>query len=502
MHTIEQKVTMNRTMGLLLLAAAAMTTEGCGEQMAPPPQSPAEYRRTPQSGRNGYPRRTVLLANLQRVMDPSLATDERVESCRLVLELGASDPSVQRRLSTLLADPDTPRDLHRAVLTVLLEHNYPDLAAYAVPALYRSDQDPELRKALLAWLTHNPSPQVLGEVVKLWAGEPTATGPEEPRYRQIVELISGRKWDEALLARINSPATFPRGPALELLTARLPASALKQRVMRQPPASEAMAALQSFLESFDYLPDDRAEFAAVSALFKSRLEMISDASRLAAQWRRDHGYRFNVRDFHLLSRLARDPLRTQSSVAQLVIGLGRSLAGRQHVAYAARQDQRATVNTDQFGLQAEMLTAADLWNLSLLDEMLSRPRMQAALKIIADRNRADARSARSGLVFYQHGQAEAMLYPPPESPAADGRPSATSDRMIRDGRDALARFYVHFDRAFNTAQVGPSEPQMRDAREGSYYGIVLTSVSENVFAAHYYNPRGQVVSLGKFTFGP
>ena len=94
---------------------------------------------------------------------------------------------------------------------------------------------------------------------------------------------------------------------------------LKQRILSANPQSEAMASLQSFQENFDYLPSNRAEFAAVATLFKTQLAMIRDASRLAWRWRDEYGYVFNVRDFHLLSRLVRDPLRPILRRTRLVL---------------------------------------------------------------------------------------------------------------------------------------------------------------------------------------
>jgi len=490
---------MRKIMALPVLVAG-MLAAGCAQPPPPPPHSLAEYEQMRVSNPRGYPQKTIVMNNLQRVLNPDMATADRVESLRLVLHLGAEDEQVRDSLSAILTEPNSPYELHRTVLTFLLAKDHPGLAAYVVPALSRADRDPALRDAILEWLTRHPNPAVLGEIVKLWASEPSATGPNEHQFRLIVESIAGRPWDRALLDGINSSSPFARGRALEILAKRIVHDSLKKRILSLPPQTSSMASLQSFIETFDYLPETRAEFAATTTIFKTRMEMIGDAAVVDAQWRRRYGYQFNIRDFHLLSRIARDPLRTMLRRTQLILELGRSLARRRHVRYSARTNDRASVQTDRFGLQVERLTISDLWNMYLFNEMFSRPRMQLALRIIAGRNRSDPDGARSGLIFYQHGQAEAMLYPPAEGGDQSAPGGSASARMVREGRDALARFYTHFEKVYNSSRVGPSDEEMRAARQGNYYGVILTSINEYSFCAHYYTPTGLVVSLGRFPF--
>ncbi len=480
---------MKMDRALLVLFVAALLTGSCAQPPPALPHSLAEYETMRTASRQSYPRETILLKNLQRVLDGEQPTGQRVASLQLVLHLGARDPSVRHRLSAILTQQDSPYELHHTVLSFLLANDYPGLAAYVVPALARADQDPQLRDAILQWLMRHPSPEVLSEIVNLWANEPSPVSVNEPRFRYIIEQISGTDWQEALLAGINSSESFERGRALEILARRLPVEWIKRRIMELQPKSQPMAALQSFMETFDYLPVRRTEFAAVATVFGMRLEMISDAARLQTEWRHNYGYRFNIRDFHLLSRLARDPLRTMLRRTQLILELGQALATRQHVRYSARRKGRGRAFTDRFGLQIESLSNSDLWNLYLLNEMLNRPRVQLALKVMADRNRAGTDESRSGLLFYEHGQPEAMLYPP-----------ELTSRMTRDGRDALCYFRTHFQKVYNTAQAGPSAEELQEATQSNHYGLILTSVNEYAFCAHYYNPRGLVVSLGKFPF--
>jgi len=481
--------------------ATLLLADGCTQPTPTVPHSLAEYSQMRRTNPKAYPVKTLRMKNLQRVLDNELPTQQRVDSLNLLLYLGAEGPEVTNRLSQVLAQPDCPYEIHDAVLAHLMEQNHPGLAAYVVPALAQGNQDPRFRDAILDWLMRNPSPDVLGQIVKLWAEEPAPTGPNEPRFRHITERITGRKWDEALIAGINSRRSFPRGRALEILASdRVPHTMLKRRILQIHPETEAMAALQSFAETFDYLPSNRAEFAAVVTIFKTRLDMISDVARLAEQWRADYGYTFNIRDFHLLSRLARDPLRNMLRRTQLILEISRSLGTRQHVQYSAGPSPTGRAYTDQFGLQVHSLTLADLWNIYLLNEMLNRPRMQLALRILADRVRSDPTSPTNGLVFYQNGQAEAVLYPAAEATGTVSGLQPVSKQMVTAGRDSLCRFYTHFERVENADKAGPNSDELADSEKGSYYGLILTSVDQYSFCAHYYSPAGRIVSLGKFPF--
>jgi hypothetical protein len=141
---------------------------------------------------------------------------------------------------------------------------------------------------------------------------------------------------------------------------------------------------------------------------------------------------------------------------------------------------------------------ADLWNIYLLNEMLSRPRVQVSLRLMANGDMADRDSAWGGLVFYQNGQAEAILYPPDPRVKGDDLVYHPTRRLITDSRDSLCRFIGHFEKVDNADRVGPTGRELADAADGNYYGLVLTRTGADSFAAHYYNPQGVVVSLGKF----
>ncbi len=142
----------------------------------------------------------------------------------------------------------------------------------------------------------------------------------------------------------------------------------------------------------------------------------------------------------------------------------------------------------------------DLWNLYLLNEMLTRPRVQRALKTVAAQRQANDRSWEGGLIFYKSGQAEPILYPAADVPGDSGLAFNLSHRGRIDARDAMCRFMVHFGKVNNAGQAGPNQAELRDAETNNYYGLVLTSVDKDSFSGHYYNPTGVVISLGKFPF--
>lgn len=476
----------------LLFVIVAVLSVRCAPVAPPPPHNLAEYERMRSDNPQAYPSRTIIMKNVQRVLDTEQTTEHRIASMQLVLHLGADDVTVMDHLSLVLSEPNSPYQLQYAVLSFLLEKDHPNLARYIVPALARADQDPRLREAILQWLMRHPSSVVLGQIVKLWSDEPSNTSIREPLFRNIAERVSGQTWDQALLDGINSTEHFPRGRSIEVLARRIPLHTLKRRIEQLDPDSEDMGALQSFIDNFDYLPTTRTEFAAVTTIFKSRLEIISDAARLNMQWNSDYGYHFNVRDFHLLSRLARDPLRMTLRRTQLILEISKAVIQRGHVSYSRLSRSPGEVHTDRFSLQVENLSIGDLWNLYLLDEMLRRPRVQMALKILSGHNRSDENSSQGGLVFYQYGHGEAVLYPPEDL--------AEASRLVLHGRDALARFGTRFEKVYNTDNTGPSPTQLHSAKIGNFYGLTLTSVDENTFCAHYYNPKGIVVSLGKFSF--
>jgi len=450
------------------------------------------------AGRQSYPDRTILLYNLQRVLDKGLATEQRAASLELVNRLnGGEDPMVLGQLAGVLADPQLPEQLHRAMLKFLLSKDYPELAGYIVNLIAQSDQGDGLENTLRNWLLRHPSSEVLAEVVKLWAQQ-LSQGRDETSFVQIVEQIANRPWSEALLEAINTPGFYARGSAWEVLVGKLDSEQLARKLAAMPARTDALNALRVFSEKFGYMPRTGQELLSMVSVLSEHPEAVDAAAGMSRRWRRDYGYQFNIRDFHLLSRLAAHPAGGLSR-AELVSRVSARLMKRRHVRHWVARNAPEDPSVF-FSKLAERLTMADLWNLYLLDEMLSRRQVRAALRVLADRDRADTRNAWGGLIFLENGRAEAKLYRADPAASAEDQFYVGPSRVQVEGRNALCHFGAHFARAYNARQAGPGPKEMRRAREGNFYGLVLTSLGERTFTAHYYNPDGVVVSLGVFSF--
>ena len=484
---------------VVTIATAVLAACGAAGARTPvPPTSVKQYEAAVAKGRGAYPRYVVRLHNLQRVLDPDLDADKRAASLRLVNLLGPGGIDARRPLAMLLADPKTPPGLQRALLHYLLKADQAGLGVHVVAVLPKLGPTDPLRETILAWLLKHPTRDVLIEIVKIWAREPI-TGVDEPRFRGIVERITGAEWDKALLDTINTPRFFARGSAMEILAARTNRRALRRAIVATKPKTEAMTAMKAFAEQLGFLPGGGADLLTAVVLHRTHKDMLPRVALAAGRWAANAGYVFNVCDFHLLSRLGQDPLRKQLSRRELFLDVARDVLRRGHVRAASAG--ASTGGTDDFARQADSLSMADLWNLKVLGEMLNRRRVQLALRIMAARDRADRRSAWGGLVAYERGGAQARLYPPRKGVAADDGKYVPSRRMIADSRDAICRFRARFEQIYNAARAGPTPGELGDAKRNNYYGLVLTGVSRDGFCAHYYNPKGIIVSLGRFPFG-
>jgi hypothetical protein len=487
------------TISFFLLLAAVLVG-GCAQQIPPPPRTVGQYERFMQSGGSGYPPQTIVLHNLQRVLDRDLDSGSRIESLRVIDRVGGEEPIVLEQLAAVLSDPANPAEVHSAVLEFLLKKDYPELAEYVIRVLPAAGASPRIRQVLLNWLTRHPTPAVLSGVVRAWVQQLPRGEREAAYYQQVVERITGKSWDVALLEAINTPTFTASGGAIEILARGVPVATLRQRVSAATPRTEAMTASQAFISRLDYLPAGEAELSAAVAFYRTRRNLFADVAKLSNTWRAKYGYRFDVRDFHLLAALARVPRGAAVDRAGLVGELAPTLLKRRHIRYWAARGEREDV-TLRFDRQVDRLTMADLWNLHLLNEMLSRPPVQAALRVMALQDRADRRNAWGGQVFFENGQATAKLYPADVQTNEDDFRYIPSARSVADGRDALCRFSAHFDRPQNAQRAGPDAEELADAKENNYYGVVLTAVSDATFCAHYYSPQGIILSLGEFPFG-
>ena len=474
----------------------------CEDMAGTPPVDLVGYDRMRQKNPSPYPDNTIFAYNLRRVCDAGLPVEARLDSLQVATRLGADNPETVKALVDVVKRAGVPKKLHYGILEFVLRRGGdPAVAEYAVGVLDDQNLPADLRDAVLGWLTQNARPEVLAQVVKLWGQETSVTSPNEPRYRHIVERISGKTWEEALLAGIDSPAFFARGSAMEILLARVDENVLRRMIEQTTPASVPMAALREFLTQLDYLPSNKADFMLATTVYRTRGKMLGDAAELNSNWRKEAGYRFVIRDFHLLARLARDPLRKQMDRSELIGHLSRVLAARRHVQRRSQGDMPTSSLMDSFASQAAGLTMADLWDLYLLDEMLSRPRVALALKVMADCDLADKRSAWGGLVFYESGRAEAKLYPPAVKGHGDDTRYAAGADLEAEAGDSLCRFHAHFEKVNNAGRAGPDADDLRHAANENFYGLVLTGIDKDTFTAHCYKPNGVVVSLGTFQFG-
>ena len=484
--------------------AAAMTCGGCKPLPTRPPENLVELRRA--KGREGkaFTHDAIALHNLRRVLKEDLAAPARVESLRVIEAVDAPESEICPALAQVMARPKTPPKLHQAVVAFLAKRRYVGLAPSMVPAL-KGAADPTQRKSILKWILEHPSPEVLVEVVKLWAAEKSTTAEMELTYRQIVERSAKKKWDQALLEGLNQKEFFARGSAIEILVSRIPAKTLQRRIAALKPQTVAVLTMQGFARGFGHLPKTRRELLAAVTLYRRRHRYMTPASRLASKWRVTYRYRFNIRDFHLLSALAADPLRdTGMSRAKLAAAVSRAIARRRAVSAEGirvfRRSRKTVFRRGRlvdFDGQVESLSMGDLWNLFLLNEMLSRPRVARMLDVTAQRDRADRATQWGGLIFYESGQCEAKLYWPAAKRGDDSY--VPSGRMMLDATDSMGFFIGHFSRASqDPAWAGPTDKELALAKAHNLCGLVITSVGRGKLNAAYLNPRGTVVDLGDY----
>lgn len=503
-----------------LLACLAMPC-GCLKPTPPVPCNTAEYNQLEQTNPRLYTGQTIVLRNLTRVLDKSLPMEERIASLELLRDPRLKDVEqpAMRELSTLGSEQGAPDELVRLAEEVLASRGLSGRIAIrkgATPPVPPGPVPPAPKPpgpkppGPVRPTPPEPSPpkpvgppdlELLAGRVKRWAQDPTNTLESEQQYRQAIRQMTGKEWDAALWELINTPGFLARGSALEVLNQRVPRKQLTRMISSvTQPRTDAMAALGVFLRRLGYIPANGTEFMAATLLYKTREDMIREAAKYSEKWNTEYGYEFNVRDFHLLSRLALDPLQEELRRIDLILRLGKALSGRPHA--AARSGNGGARIDDHFDQQVEKLKMPDLWNLWLLNGMLEREQVQMALRATAAGDRDDRQHAWGGLVFYANGRAEARRYS--SGLAVGGRANdliyVPSTRAVLDSFDALCRFHCHFEKANNQKRAGPTPEELRQGKEDNVHGLVLTSISKDVFCAHYYNPSGVVVSLGMFPF--
>ena len=486
---------------ILPLCLAALLAWGCVEPIPAPPHTLAEYADIQRTHPQEYAASTVMQYNIQRVLDPDLPADSRVASLDLISSLVGPNGKLPAEVAVVLTQSDCPAALRKGILNrgvgVATVTNRTGPVAVSkggggrlpLSQLSQASAGPR-RRATLQWLIEHPRREVLPDLAKLWASE-APNGPDEQLFRQAVEKLGPGKWQDVLLDSLNAKKFAARGSALTVLAARGAEIDLLNRVKLMTAKTVSVQSMQTFGEKFGYIPADGGELLACVILHAGGKDSLNAPARLAGQWKANYKYKFNIRDFHLLSHLAADPIRNKIGRDQLVKQIVAKLGRRRHVAGGG----------GPFSKQAAGMTVPDLWNIVLLDEMLRRQRVALALRILADRLRAGLSSPRSGLVFYEGGKASAKLYPQAVDSARGDRDHIPERELQRAGFGALSHLHTRFETVYNGDRAPASKREVSASSQGNFYGLVLTSIDSGTFSAFYYNPSGAVVSLGLFAFG-
>jgi len=485
---------------VLLLVATAMLGAGCDEQGAAPPVTLDDYR-LQANQRGAYPDVVVAQHNLHRVNDTALPMNQRRLSLAVVAYLKDTVPEAMDSLINMFTDPATSPELRTELVSTLLNSNDPAMTPFIVEALQEPNLPATTSDAMLAWLSRNATGGTLTEIVKLWAAEPPG-GPNESHYRKVVEQMQQQPWDQALMEALNARNFRARGSAIELLGHRRRRSELTRGFMALRPQTEAVAAIQTFINGFGYVPTNKAALVQTVVVYKTRQRTMPQVADLARRWARDpqHPYLFNVRDYPLLEGLPQIPDAAGMTRERLLVEMAQRQMQRNHPVYRAGGPAAARTST-RLGVQSDRVTMADLWTLWLLDTMLSRPRIQQAMGKLAALDRRDTRAAMGGLIVLEEGQAETKLYNADRQLGTDLH-YVPEKSLAGASRKAMCRFVTHFERASNGDRVGPTLQELAEARRDNMSGLVVTTLSERSFCAHYYTPGGVVVSIGEFSFVP
>ena len=483
------------------------------------PYNLAQYRQMGKSARLRYHDESIIDCNVSRVCNPEHSEKVRLDSLDLLLNMGATKDATGRvhredvlsydhrksLASTLRATSKTPPRLKRKILKYLLEKRHPNLGAFAT-AFLRSKtdlQDPTVKEvrrlATNYFLTSNTN---VASILDAWAKDLHPTAEQDESFRSALEMVTKKRWDESLLdAIVSSDVPQRLKPRVwEILARQKTPADLKQMIKERPVYSDMsensklfLIGLKTFLDKFDFLPTNKHQFLYTVILYKKSLnrdDLFSGAVKMHNQWKREFDYKFNIYDYHLLSRMKRDPIRKSLKRHKLEGEIGKVLTKRKHLPCKA-------VKTVKFWTQVDNLSMADLWNIYLLNDMFSKPRTLASFVAVADYDRKRYKNcALAGLIFYQNSNAVVEPFEPDEKKSVSDLKYAPSRLLVTSSRDSLCRYICHFERVKNAKRAGPTKEELKEAMTEGWNGLIITQVDKNHFAAHYFNPKGIVISLG------
>ena len=507
-----------KTFLAILIAGFTIACEG--PSLSNAPVTLTEYRQMGHSARKRYHDSGIIDHNVTRVSNPEHTEKARLASLELLLNMGNRTDSrgkVYKRdmltytdrdylLTTLKDTTNTPPRLKNTILKYLLEKRHPGLGAYATAYLSASNansKDPQIveirRLATNYFLNSNSN---VSNVIETWAKDKQPTEKQDKAFRDAIEMLTKKRWDEALFDSIISSniSASLKPKAWAVLARQKTKEDLKQMIKERPVYSDMDAnarifllALKTFLEKFDYLPTNEHQFLYTIILYNKsqhRDDLFAGAVKMYNQWKHEFEYKFNIYDYHLLSRMKRDPIRKSFKRHKLEGEIGKILTKRKHLPCKA-------VKSVRFWDHVDSLSMSDLWNIYLLNDLFSKPHSLASFVKMANFDRQYyPNCAMAGLVFYENSNAYPEPYDPDQKKSTSDLVYAPSKKLITASRDALCRYICHFEKVKNGKRAGPTKAELKEAMTEGWNGIIFTQVDKNHFTAHYFNPKGVVISLG------
>ena len=339
---------------LCIFALLALVAPGCVEPIPAPPRNLNEYNEIQQTHPQQYATFHVKRHNIQRVLDPDLPVEEREASLELISNLAGPGGGLPLELSAVLAQKDCPPSLRSMIQSggttiaskppVNPDNINPPTVPPAVPPstgggtvgrysmseLRHAPAGPK-RTATLRWLIRNPQQQAIVDLVKLWAAQ-SPNGQDEELFRKAVGGLGTGQWHDVLMASLNAKKFGARGSALSVLAARGGEINLLSRFKTVSAQTVSVQTIQAFANKFGYIPANGGELLACVILQAQTGASLDAPASLAARWKANYRYKFNIRDYHLLNQLASDPTRSGVSRSALIKRINAKLGARRHVA--------------------------------------------------------------------------------------------------------------------------------------------------------------------------
>lgn len=423
-------------------------------------------------------------------------TSERIAAV-LRVPLTKADSRAEQALSYLVWTEQEPMPLREAAANRLIDHNADNFKAQLNDQLLDVQRWVMLR-FLLHQIARHHWTHLTGLVIRSWARRSKIyRDAKRPERATIAALDPKRTVRQTLIAFFRGQAAhdgIADQAAAWTVLCRTMGRGERRKMLASSSTTLLVRDLQAASGVLDRLPHNREGLLWLAYVLNDHRAIWNEAAKIAGQLTADQRAGLAIRHVAMLTHLPQ-AIREMSR-AQLLVRVGRQLAGKTHASRGqhGQTDALEHLPPQTLAAHAHAMCWADLAQVELILRAMKEPSFAPAVFAQADADLADKRSEHGGVLTWKGSRVIAKAFAP--AFRAGDRRYIASEKLIQCMYTGLAHYHFHAQHYDNAIWAGPGPGDLNFADRQGTAAVVFTFINKNTINVDYYKPGWVVIDLG------